>query len=168
MHIPSFIRLYEFRYGDYGIPAGSAQVHRSSPRRSDVAARTCGFPILGRPPHALAHAHSQTPPPAAACQVAAPVPAFAGRGFDRDLDSIVLRTLRPAAPADRRVVVDGGLTPEEIEANCNLIAAAPRLLEALIALEAVVQDGAIDTQAGAKALEQARNAIHFAFGQYEE
>lgn len=66
-----------------------------------------------------------------------------------------------------RVVVDGGLTPEEIEANCNLIAAAPRLLEALIALEAVAQDGAIDTKAGAKALEQARKAIHLALGQYE-
>src|SRR5574337_283903 len=104
----SFIRLYEFRYGDYGIPAGSAQVHRSSPRLSDVAARTCGFPILGRPPYALAHAHSQTPPPAVACQVAAPVPALAGRCLDRDLDSVALRTLRPAAPSDRRVAVDGG------------------------------------------------------------
>jgi hypothetical protein len=65
-----------------------------------------------------------------------------------------------------RVVVDGGLTPEEVEANCNLIAAAPRLLEALIGLEAATRD-TIDTAAGIKALEQARKAIHFAFGKYE-
>lgn len=30
-----------------------------------------------------------------------------------------------------RVVTDGGLTPEEVEANCELIAAAPELLNAL-------------------------------------
>lgn len=65
-----------------------------------------------------------------------------------------------------RVVVDGGLTPEEIEANCNLIAAAPRLLEALIALESAARTGEIDATAGTKALEQARKAIDTAFGVY--
>lgn len=65
-----------------------------------------------------------------------------------------------------RVVVDGGLTPEEIEANCNLIAAAPKLLEALIALESATRTGEIGAKAGTKALEQARKAIDTAFGVY--
>lgn len=33
-----------------------------------------------------------------------------------------------------RVVTDGGLAPEEVEANCDLIAAAPELLNALEAM----------------------------------
>ncbi|OFC61799.1 hypothetical protein BAE30_03895 [Acidithiobacillus caldus] len=66
-----------------------------------------------------------------------------------------------------RVIVDGGLTAEEIEANCNVIAAAPRLLEALIALESAARAGEIGTEAGTKALEQAHKAIHAAFGVYE-
>lgn len=39
-----------------------------------------------------------------------------------------------------RVVTDGGLTPEEVEANCDLIAAAPELLEALESMLGIYGD----------------------------
>ena len=39
-----------------------------------------------------------------------------------------------------RVVTDGGLTPEEVEANCDLIAAAPELLKALEAMLQIYGD----------------------------
>lgn len=36
--------------------------------------------------------------------------------------------------------MDGGLTPEEVEANCDLIAAAPELLKALEAMLQIYGD----------------------------
>ena len=44
-----------------------------------------------------------------------------------------------------RVVTDGGLTPEEVEANCDLIAAAPELLKALEAM-LEIYGGAYDNE----------------------
>ena len=61
-----------------------------------------------------------------------------------------------------RVVTDGGLTPEEIEANCTLIAAAPKLLTALRALEQSVRD--LESKPVQKAAESARVAIAQALG----
>lgn len=56
-----------------------------------------------------------------------------------------------------RVVTDGGLTPEEVEANCALIAAAPKLLSALHTLEKSVRG--VAESAVQRAAEKARVAI---------
>ena len=62
-----------------------------------------------------------------------------------------------------RVVTDGGLTPEEIEANGALIAAAPNLLSALRILERAARN--VDDAAIQKATENARVAIVQALGE---
>jgi len=70
-----------------------------------------------------------------------------------------------------RVVVDGGLTSEEVDANCDLIAAAPMLLEALEAMLKMYNDVFVDKNRGRhpveeKAIEQACKAIDYAYGKY--
>ena len=70
-----------------------------------------------------------------------------------------------------RVVVDGGLPPEEVDANCDLIAAAPMLLEALEALLQMHEDGyAAENRCRhpeeQSVIAQARQALDYAYGKY--
>lgn len=61
-----------------------------------------------------------------------------------------------------RVVTDGRLTPEEVEANCDLIAAAPELLASLQELELLVRQ--IESQPARNAAQAARQIIAKATG----
>ena len=64
-------------------------------------------------------------------------------------------------------VLSRGLPESEIEANCNLIAAAPALLEALRDLiDYQASHGTLDTEDGTPLIDKGHAAVRLAFGIY--